>query len=295
MTSLESYAAYRRQWEGAGQGLLTAAPTHMDIELTTACNLKCAYCPQTQKHSADNIDYDNAIAWLHAAKEAGVLSVKLNWRGESTLHPRFNNIFYFAALLKFEDLMLNTNGMYPPEVRPFIHKADTLIISLDSLDGEILQQLRSGSDKDIIVANLHAAVAARESYGWPQRIKINFTECTENRIETVAMQTFCDELKIELVQRKMFPRVQGLQVPHLRKPCGFPFQRLTVGWDGKVYPCCVPWWDESLCVGDLRKETIAEIWHGEKMSAIRAAVAKAEYEHPVCVNCTSWASYGRSE
>ncbi|MDR1921791.1 MAG: hypothetical protein LBS31_08655, partial [Candidatus Adiutrix sp.] len=41
----EKFAAYRRAWAEAESGRAPLAPLHLDIDVTTACNLACPMCP----------------------------------------------------------------------------------------------------------------------------------------------------------------------------------------------------------------------------------------------------------
>lgn len=50
------------------------------------------------------------------------------------------------------------------------------------------------------------------------------------------------------------------------KPCPLPFSRLTLNPNGEVAPCCNL---AHYVIGDLRSESLADIWNGEKMRAMR--------------------------
>src|SRR3990172_246575 len=178
------YQVYREQWAEAGQGKLTSAPTHIDLELASICNYKCPFCPQAETHVAFDrrfMDTKMALKLLHEAKSIGILSVKLNWRGESTLHLGFSQIAWAAINLGFLDTMLNTNGSYDD---PFVHAAildlDTVIFSVDTLDEKKAKLLRPGGPLKTVLDNLEDVAWTHQTTGLPARVKVNFTRQKEN-------------------------------------------------------------------------------------------------------------------
>jgi molybdenum cofactor biosynthesis enzyme MoaA len=47
---------------------------------------------------------------IQQCADIGVSSIKLNYRGEPSLHPRIVSFVREAAALEFPDIMMNTNG-----------------------------------------------------------------------------------------------------------------------------------------------------------------------------------------
>jgi len=77
-----------------------------------------------------------------------------------------------------------------------------------------------------------------------------------------------------------------------RRRCPQPFQRLVVGRDGRVSPCCADW-EQKYIVGDITKrETLIDIWKGEKMQFMRDIQNHAELKKiDICKNCYVKESY----
>lgn len=303
--ALDLYTEYRQQWADAGQGKITPVPTHIDLELSSACNFRCPMCPQAEKEVAfkkDFMDTDRAVGLLWEAKQLGVRSVKLNWRGESTLHPDFQWIVRAAKKLKFDDLMLNTNGSWDynnTDLHESVRSFDTLIFSIDTFDPEKAKKLRPGVPLKTVLFNFMEIALNRHKFGTPSRLKINFTLQKENADEVDKVKRCAETYHADLSIRPVFPRNPPKVGEYFdetkvhvmgRKNCGFPFQRLVVAHDGKVAPCCVPW-SNNLWVGDVTKQSLRDIWEGEDLRRIREDAMKAAYSHPTCVNCTSWSSY----
>lgn len=302
---MNTYEEYRKQFNDAGKGLITESPTHIDIELSSACNFRCPMCPQAEPITAFKksfMDPDLAMRLLREAREIGVRSIKLNWRGESTLHPQFAEIASLASQLGFDDVMLNTNGSYPYGgiVSYLIGDFNTVIFSIDTLDPLKAEIVRPGHPLEDVLENLEALVRSRDAdKESTQIIRVNFTLQKTNADEIQAIKKYCHELLVDLAIRPVFPRnmpkvglyFEGARKKIIgRKNCGFPFQRLVVSHDGLVAPCCVPW-SNDFWVGDTAKKSIMEIWKSDELSSVRNDALTANYKNPVCINCTSWASY----
>lgn len=70
-----------------------------------------------------------------------------------------------------------------------------------------------------------------------------------------------------------------------RKPCALIWLKMVIDWNGDVVLCCDDW-NHSTVLGNLKKQTIEEIWRGEKLRKIREAHTRREfYKVPLCAGC----------
>jgi MoaA/NifB/PqqE/SkfB family radical SAM enzyme len=73
-----------------------------------------------------------------------------------------------------------------------------------------------------------------------------------------------------------------------RRPRGCPILSqsvLQVLWTGEVVPCCYDF-NGTMVLGDLRRQTIRDIWHGERFRSIRRAHATSDFAgFPLCRAC----------
>ncbi|MDP6106971.1 MAG: radical SAM protein [Candidatus Brocadiia bacterium] len=68
--------------------------------------------------------------------------------------------------------------------------------------------------------------------------------------------------------------------------CLYPFGALTVLSDGRIILCCNDWAHE-LIVGDLTRQSVAEVWHGERTSECRHLIwAQRFRDSCVCRDCS---------
>jgi len=68
-------------------------------------------------------------------------------------------------------------------------------------------------------------------------------------------------------------------------PCTFLWYSMSVRWDGTVVPCCVDLAGD-MPVGDIRRESLLEIWNGPVLTYLRRKIASREYKDlTLCSGC----------
>ena len=80
------------------------------------------------------------------------------------------------------------------------------------------------------------------------------------------------------MRRRLAQRRGGLD----RVPCVYLRERLYVDLDGQARPCCMP---GVAVVGDLRRQSVAEVWQGGPLRALREALAEGRATGP-CAHCS---------
>jgi radical SAM protein with 4Fe4S-binding SPASM domain len=81
------------------------------------------------------------------------------------------------------------------------------------------------------------------------------------------------------------------QAAHIRRqkelaqyPCYYPWHSVSVTWEGKVVPCCRDY-DESLVLGDLRRESLEAVWNGPRLRRLRRDLRAARFPKSLCASC----------
>jgi radical SAM protein with 4Fe4S-binding SPASM domain len=73
--------------------------------------------------------------------------------------------------------------------------------------------------------------------------------------------------------------------------CDKPWTSIVVLWDGRVVPCCFDY-DGINSLGSLQEQSLTEIWHGERLAALREAHKKGNLSNiKLCANCTDKEGY----
>ena len=150
------------------------------IELSYNCNLACIMCgfgkhinPFDKKKFMSFDNYKSILFQIGAKTEA----IRLNGRGESTIHPNFVKILNYTKR-HFPDLTINlfSNFSFRNDIilNSIIDNDVQLFISIDSSSKEELEKIRDGSKYKFIVNNLQKTI------GSPNRPFIVFTIQEEN-------------------------------------------------------------------------------------------------------------------
>jgi hypothetical protein len=72
-----------------------------------------------------------------------------------------------------------------------------------------------------------------------------------------------------------------------RYPCLTIWEQLTVLADGKVVICCYDFNGKNI-IGDLNKQSVAEVFNGPKIRALRLMQARGNFNIPPCNTCVEW-------
>lgn len=257
-------------------------PTNIDIEPTGLCNLKCIMCPQAFEEMPEDesqmINIGLAKKVIDEAAANGVYSIKFTWRGEPALHKGLVEMVRYAKSKKVPEVQFTTNGTPYNEqkIRDLIEAGlDRIIFSLDGAKKETVEKIRVGIKYDKVVETIKAFHRLRAELGRIKpfirmqmvRMKDNAGE-VEDFIEM--WKPYADDIQIgDVTDRGQGGNLAvGDQVAVGRQRCAQPWQRMMVSPNGEVLPCCADW-NKEWVIGDVKTQSLKEIWTGAKMEALR--------------------------
>lgn len=291
----DEYKQYRREWfELPRLQKIRNYPLQVDLELSSTCNLSCPMCfTQTAvfKSSVQRCFMDDQLFKKIIDEIVGhVPSVRLSLRGEATLHPHFVELLSYAKSCGIPEVSFLTNGstMTPELFEKIMHAgADWIIFSIDGLDStyesirrpmqfeKTLEMIRTING--IKRAHDHLKPVVKVQTLWPA-IRTNpekFYDTFSPYSDLVAFNPLIDYLSndADIVFEEEFI-------------CSQLYQRVLIGADGKGLLCS----NDEMCSespGDANFQTIHEIWHGDKMTAIRNIhlCSRGFMDVPVCRHC----------
>ena len=303
------YYTYRLKWNFLGiYPMKTKVPTHVDIELSSACNLKCVMCP----HGVDGyglqkgfMDFDLAQKVISECVSFGITSIKFSGRGEQLLHPKFTDLVKYAKSSGILDVMFNTNGLLltKDKIKSVVRSGvDLIIISIDGATKETYEKIRVSGNYDKLVHNINALIDYRsnEKSSKPM-IRLQFVKMKENLHEFEEFQRMWKN-KVDVLVGLDYSNRSAQNDKSVKNKkaicrayCPHPWRRLTVTSSGKVLMCCADW-DIKYAVGDSRTENIYEIWNGKKIMYGRKCIANLEHDKiPSCKDCFAPISYKWAE
>lgn len=257
--------------------MLPDFPDHVDIEVSTLCNMKCPMCYTRTDIFKANVNKTFMPLELYKkiideCASRNVFSIRLSLRGESFIHPDIIEMAWYAKKAGIKEVSSLTNLLaITPEMFEEMVKMefDWLTISFDGL-GEEYERIRKPAKFAEAYEKIQKFKRIKDEYGavkpvikvqaiWPS-IEKNpkaFLEAMNPYVDMVASNPLSDN----------FGTVEYEYVDDLC--CEVPYQRMLVTAEGKV-PLCVNDDYELEIVGDVTKESLHSIWHGTAMTQARA-------------------------
>lgn len=302
MRYYRDYQHYRTAWEDAFRST-PPIPLNIDIELSATCNLRCGFCflqdpkYQTIKHTP-SMPHHLAVEAIYQAYTLGVPAIKLNWRGESTLHPKFTKITELAASFEFHEIICNTNGNCPEEAIDGLMACTKVIFSLDSMDKGQYESMRKGGKIRDIMRTINILIEKGH-----KNIHVRRVITKENQDEDFvqiaksAWKSFVNVSEHYCMDRNSDKKMQlSSKNQKARTYCGYPSQRLVVASNGDIFPCCVDYFGE-MKLGNIQYNSLYEVWNSKKLNSLRRNLKinnQGEWSNQ-CKNCTSWMAYESNE
>jgi len=290
---LQIYSSYKRK-----KTHLDYMPIRLWVEPTSICNLRCVMCPNKDLEKEDkgfmDMDLfrkiiDEAAAWVY--------DVHLLHRGESLLHQEFFAMVEYATD-KDVRTKLHTNGTLLDEEksRQMIESGiDQLSFSFDGYDKETYERIRVNGNFDQTVKNIQRFLAIKKEMKSkkPHTILelINFPD-SRIKSDSAKQKAFRDKFKGLPLDRfvvKEFHNWAGeVEMQHTKKtfsPCTFLWNALVIFWDGAVLPCSQDFFGYYI-LGNVKTESLAEIWNNVKMIHLRERHLKKDIgEFDTCREC----------
>ena len=168
---------------------------------------------------------------------------------------------------------------------------------MDALTEETYNQIRVGAKMGRVLKNIHQFLDARARKGSSlPLLSVNFVLMSLNEHELEGFVEYWTQyVDFFSIQQYMNPfenrkKPEELLFANSRElvsefHCPQPWQRMTVRYDGRVLPCC-SFYAENLVIGDVRRQTIKEIWDSPEMRKLQDMHASGEYyDNPVCKQC----------
>jgi MoaA/NifB/PqqE/SkfB family radical SAM enzyme len=274
------------------------------IDISASCNAQCPFCPRVfmlQERSSGFMSIELFEKILHDAKKNNIKKLKLYSTAEPTMHPKFDKIIDIAKGLNFE-IVLSTNASLLHKHFDSIMKIDRLQYSIEGWDKESYEKYRfplkyertlnnikefyeytlTQSQKPLISTNLLLTRETNikqwvETWGkYVGNIRVHFMynpiKYDGNKFKEMNLDT----------QKEYFvlnPRIKDVY-------CEYPFEVLTVAFDGKVALCCSDF-SAELDIGNLSQISIREAFHSKLMKNAREQFYKQKLE--LCKECTRFA------
>jgi len=291
----------------AGQDL----PPMVILDLTNTCNLKCIHCPQPFLQAQPGFK-PNHMEWDHFQKIVDEIAgystpilLRIAGDGEPTIHPQIVEMVEYIKKNSHATVNLTTNGLVMKEAmakRLLEAGIDIIDFSIDAYSKDVFETVRRGGKLEKLLGNIFGLLDQRNLRRFKTKVMVSFVEQAENRHEVDLFRNFWDPFVDQVLIRQLHSAVGQVKVEEAkagnqaesreRFPCPHLWKRLTVDYRGAVKYCAHDWaLEESVSLGHISQDSLAEIWKGERLAGLRRNHMSNDFpKGETCTTCTDWAS-----
>ncbi|HDZ73721.1 MAG TPA: radical SAM protein [Aurantimonas coralicida] len=284
-------------------------PTHIDVELTSACNFRCVFCP-TGLHglnrAAVNMTSETYANIIAQCSPRGTPLRFIGW-GEPLLHPKVVAFVQIATTEEI-DTHINTNGsklnarMAAGLVRAGLK---SLKFSFQGVDRDSFAEARQIDFFEGMIEAIKTLRAARGDRDDPYIAASTsitgespeMVEVFRRRLEPLVDQLsvgrtifdFLDSRAVRAATPKQREALEKLKAadsaPKVHPaPCPEVYDKLSIHADGSVRICCNDF-SGVTNLGNVNEHRIDDIWRHGVIEQYRKRLAAKKYEGPLCSVC----------
>ena len=255
------------------------------IESSTKCNYRCTFCPHSSlTRNREIMSFELFEEIINKLPEE-IDTITLSGLGEMFLDP---NIFDKIKYLKDRDykvLALTNGSVFTDEKIEKLNDSgiDSLRISIHGLDYVEYKEITGASMTKYSNMNNLLENRSRDIY---TIITVDMIEADEDRVKS-----FVDlySRKVDLLEiwkvHNWTSWANYRTGERSKLTCGRPFNGpLQIQVDGTINMCCFDY-DGQLTIGDLKTQTIEEIFNSDEYNMIKAFHSGEEVSGLLCENC----------
>lgn len=295
---------------GAFGGYLSEKfPSQINVDVTMFCNLACIHCPYETITKLKGKGRSNLSLELHTKLIDEVATVgkghcqflRYTGDGEPLLHPHLPEMIDYAYRRTGLPINVTTNGMLLTEerARALIEAGVGVFdVSIDAHSQEVYGQVRVKGLIDVTYECTHRLIRLAKEYGGSAKVMVSFVRQPLNMHEADEFEAYWHDAGADFVVMRNRHSCGG-NVPEMadamwrvspepRKPCLYPWERMVLKADGELTYCPADW-NHIANIGNYADISIAELWQGEEMTALRQAHTTGNFDkHSFCGGCPDW-------
>ncbi len=236
------------------------------MELTNACNLKCAVCPvnSVMERPRGFMDLDMYRRVLEVNE--GVQIVQLCLWGEPLMHPKLLDFIRIADGLGIRSYLYTNGTLLNDDLagRLLDSGLHRILFSLDGY-GDTYMRIRDHEYGDV-EAKIFRFLHLREKRGSDIRVGVAMVACEDTAGLVPGFRERWQYVADEIQITPHITHEKSSRSGHCRLLwLGYPI----VLWNGTVVPCCVDY-EGTLSMGNVREEADLEvIWNGPRAVELR--------------------------
>jgi MoaA/NifB/PqqE/SkfB family radical SAM enzyme len=275
-------------------------PKLVILDITSSCNSQCLFCPRTRMPKNRKNGIMTKTVFNHALteiKKHHVEEVRLYSTGEPLLHPDFD---YIIRRLYDEGLLItiSTNGTLLNKHRDSLMLVDHLQLSIDGWDQESYEYLQPPNNYKKTLDEVISFCEYALLQDTRPLITINllqtkktdvmkFHETWDKYVDGITMNhlmgtTYYNGNRFITEQHRQLKDYLYPFSIDTKHGCEYPFDVLTVAFDGKISLCCQDY-NTELPLGYI-DDGLKSVFNSDQMMKIRS-----DFVHgvpTVCAGCS---------
>ncbi len=299
-------------------------PTHLQIEPSTRCNLRCALCPVTEGMGRPTgyMDFNLYKKVIDEIGDYVFLILLWDW-GEPFLNPNIYEMISYARQRGIK-IVSSTNG------HPFtqIENADklvrsgldSLVVAMDGISQKTYECYRQGGKLESVLKGIRIIVARKRSLNSKTPlINLRFIVMKHNEHEIPQLKDLARSLGVDALtfktlnpysndtyfekrsikdesvneflpenysyRRFRYTHNDQERIRVKNNPCKSLWNTPGIHWNGTVCPCTFDC-NEKYVLGDLKTDTFKNIWFGTRYSRMRSQFRTDWEKINFCRECT---------
>jgi len=289
-------------------------PMLIVLENTNVCNLRCIHCPIGQGWTETPHYKPSYMSWniykkiIDEISQHTITQLIFSPEGENLVHPEFIDQLIYAKEMGINKTTIITNALTLDNLALIKGKKDKITnieailntspevinISLDAATKKTYENIRKGSNYHRVWSNVHRLLDFREKLKSNTKIILNIIEQKENNDEINLFKSYWGGMVDRILVRPylnnlgLTPNKSSDSIPE-RWPCPQFWKRISINSHGGIRFCVVDWDDKSI-LGNIKNNTIQEIWSSAEYDRLRGCHIKEKYDeaHKICGPCTDW-------
>jgi radical SAM protein with 4Fe4S-binding SPASM domain len=298
-------------------------PTHLQIEPTNHCNLRCALCPVTMglERPSGFMDLNLYEKLIDEIGEDVFLILLWDW-GEPFLHP---SVFQMISYAKKKGIKVvsSTNGhLFKAQEtadKLILSGIDSIVFAVDGISQKTYEPYRQGGTLESVLQAVRMVVDRKKTLNSNTPfINFRFIPMKHNEHEIPRLEELARSLQVDALtfktlnpvnrdfynKNKSEDRIQNEYLPENRfyrrfkydstgqkvirvkqNPCKQLWNNPVIHWNGTVCTCS---YDpkEKFVLGDLNHESFKNIWEGSAYRNLRRQFREGWEKLPLCGDCS---------
>lgn len=282
-----------REWNGLPDVVL--------IENTNLCNAKCTMCPHSKmKRKKGIMTFDLYKHIIDECIALGVQRIQITGTGEPLLDPLVFERIRYAKQAGIKEINLFSNASLLNQQKQealLTSGVDLVFLSVDGFTKDIYEAIRHGLSFEDVKENMLSLLKRKKAIGGNKpfivvgglKVNNNMLTCLKgdfyNNISKLSdFVWFSEQGDVHDWAGSVTGIGCNLSVCN-NQPCRRLWSSLCILWDGKVPLCCIDY-EGVINLGDIQKQSIREIWNGQKLRDFRNYHIKLKFNKiELCNNC----------